>query len=234
VVTSVAEFRSRPDHRDCILEEFAEGDEYSVETFSRHGQHQVVAIAETTTTDNFVEVSHLVPAPGMTPRRFESIARAVAELLDCLGLENGPAHTEVKVHRDDVKIIETHNRPGGDAIADLVAITTGVDWRRTAVGWPLGATPDRSTARAAAAATVFFTAAAGRVSAVLRPPPVFADATVEEWEVDVAVGDSVGELRSSADRVGMAVVSGRSPEAVRRSVEQIRAAGVVVTEAVTR
>ncbi len=63
----------------------------------------------------------------------------MAELLDAVGLADGPSHTEVKLGEDGrVTVVETHNRPGGDGIADLVQLTTGVDWRRAALGWAVG------------------------------------------------------------------------------------------------
>jgi len=229
VVSSLEEFRRVTDREGRIVEEFAEGAEFSVESFSVDGRHEVIGIVEKGTADGFVEVSHVMPA-ALPAEQERLITRAVGELLDALGLTDGPAHTEVKLSGDTVKVIETHNRPGGGSIADLVTIVTGIDWRKVSLGWPLGIRPTASTPHAPAAASVFFTAPPGRVTAVRADAPGWADVTVEYWKVDASVSDLVGELRSSSDRLGMAVLSGPSTDACRGAVRTLREQPVVVTE----
>jgi hypothetical protein len=129
-----------------------------------------------------------------------------------------------------VRIIETHNRPGGDGIADLVAITAGFDWRRVCLGWPLGVRPEPGVPQAAAAAITFFTAEPGKVVHVQEPRQTFPGAAVQDWAIDVAVGDSVDDLRSSRDRVGWATLAGESPEACRDAIQALRSEPVVRTE----
>jgi hypothetical protein len=224
------ELRSCPDLDRCLLEEFVDGPEFSVESFSAGGEHSVVAIAEKGTEGNFVEVSHVVPPVDLKRRQVDLIDRAVRDLLDALGLRDGPAHTELKLVGDTVRIIETHNRPGGDGIADLVAITAGFDWRRVCLGWPLGVRPEPGVPQAAAAAITFFTAEPGKVVHVQEPRQTFPGAAVQDWAIDVAVGDSVDDLRSSRDRVGWATLAGESPEACLDAIQALRSEPVVRTE----
>lgn len=122
-----------------ILEQFATGIEVSVECLSVHGAHTVIGIAQKGTTTGFVELSHVMPAYSLTERQRRLVHRAVTELLDALELTDGPSHSEVKIDGDEVTVIETHNRLGGDGIADLVYLTTGINWRRSALGWAVGA-----------------------------------------------------------------------------------------------
>lgn len=215
--------------REMILEAFVPGVEVSVEAFSRHGRHDILAIAEKGTGDNFVEVSHLMPPVSLDGPARGAVADAVCELLDALGLRDGPTHTEVKVDGARVAVIETHNRPGGDGIADLVAATTGVDWRSVSLGWPLGRTAERGRPTAAAAANLFFTASPGRVSRIVDKPTGPAGGSLAYWAVDVEVGDVVGELRSSHDRLGMASVTGPSPRACLDFLEAHGHDRVVIT-----
>ncbi|MFF9456950.1 ATP-grasp domain-containing protein [Streptomyces flaveolus] len=211
-----------------LYEQFAEGREFSVEALSTGGRHTVVGIAEKGTADGFVEVSHMMPPPSLDPRRQELVARAVGELLDALGLTDGPSHTEVMVDGDKIVVIETHTRLGGDGIADLVRLTTGVEWRRAALGWAIGAGVRRSAATAAAAATVFLTAPPGRVTAV-APPPALAHGRIDAWELSVRPGDEVRPMRSSADRLGMAVLTAAGTEACAAAVAELTARTVVTT-----
>lgn len=229
-LTRPEEFQEAPDRAGYILEAFIEGKEYSVESFSRDGHHEVIAIAETGTVANFMEVSHIMPPVDLSDGRSALIKKSVGELLDSLGLTDGPAHTELKVDGDTVRIIETHNRPGGGGIAELVQLTTGIDWRRVSLGWPLGIRPEGGTPRAPAAASVLFTAHPGKVRAILDRPEPSIDTALEHWRVTVNVGDTVRELRSAMDRVGGAIVSGQTPAACALATKEILACPVVTTE----
>jgi hypothetical protein len=211
-----------------LFEQFAEGREFSVEALSTGGRHTVVGIAEKGTADGFVEVSHTMPPPSLDPRRQELVARAVGELLDALGLTDGPSHTEAMVDGDKIVVIETHTRLGGDGIADLVRLTTGVEWRRAALGWAIGEGVRRSAATAAAAATVFLTAPPGRVTAV-APSPALAHGRIDAWDLSVRPGDEVRPMRSSADRLGMAVLTAAGTEACAAAVAELTARPVVTT-----
>ncbi|OEJ35754.1 ATP-grasp domain-containing protein [Streptomyces subrutilus] len=211
-----------------LLEQFAEGREFSVEALSVGGRHTVLGIAEKGTTDGFIEVSHMMPPPSLDAHRQQLVARAVGELLDAVGLTDGPSHTEVMVDGDKVVVIETHTRLGGDGIADLVRLTTGVEWRRAALGWPVGAGVRRGPATAAAAATVFLTAPPGRVTAV-APPPTLTHGHVHAWDLSVLPGDEVRPLRSSSDRLGMAVLTAADTEACAAAVAELIAVPVVTT-----
>ncbi|MCB5180378.1 ATP-grasp domain-containing protein [Streptomyces antimicrobicus] len=212
-----------------LLEQFAEGQEFSVEALSAGGRHTVLGIAQKGTTGAFIEVSHVMPPPALDRRRQELVARAVEELLDAVGVTDGPSHTEVMVDGDKVVVIETHTRLGGDGIADLVRLTTGVAWREAALGWAVGAPVRREPVTAAAAATVFLTAAPGRVTAV-APPPVLTRGHLHAWDVSVLPGDVVHPLRSSSDRLGMAVVTAADTDACVAAVAELTAIPVVTTE----
>lgn len=214
-----------------LFEQFVGGREFSVEALSSAGRHTVVGIAEKgTTAEGFVEVSHLMPAPSLDAEGRLLVERAVAELLDAVGLTDGPTHTEVKLDGDDVTVIETHNRLGGDGIADLVQLTTGIDWRRAALGWAIGEGLPREPApiAAAAAAKVFFTAPPGVVTGV-APMPSLTHGEILDWEVTVTAGDRVRALRSSADRLGVATLAATGTAACLAAVSELSALQVVTT-----
>ncbi len=217
------------DRAEGLVEAFLTGVEVTVETLSSAGRHTVVGIAEKWITENFVEVGHVMPAPSLSTTQCEQVGVAVGRLLDIIGLTDGVACTEVIVDGDDVRIVETHNRLGGDGVADLIHATTGLDWRLTALGWPVDAVPERGPCRAPAAAMVFFVAEEGVVSSVLRQAPELAGVTFELWAPTVAVGDTVGPLRSSDDRVGAARLVGPSPQVCAKAIEHVLSLNVVTT-----
>jgi len=213
---------------DTLLEQYVGGGEFSVETISARGRHTIIGVAEKGTTTGFVELSHVMPAPSLDDRRRTLVERAVVELLDALSLGDGPAHTEVKIDDDQVTVIETHNRLGGDGIADLVQLIRGINWRRCAVGWPVGAGVPQGSATAPAAATVFFTAPPGRVTGIAEPPTL-QHGTIVDWDISARVGDQVGPLRSSLDRLGGAILTASSPTACAAAVAELTAMPIVTT-----
>ncbi|WP_328886475.1 ATP-grasp domain-containing protein [Streptomyces sp. NBC_00316] len=229
--------------RDGLVEAFAPGVEVSVESLSVGGEHRVVCIAEKRISTGFVEVAHLTPPPSLTEADVARVTRATTELLDALGITDGPAHTELMVGPGRVSVIETHNRPGGDGIADLAEATTGVDWRRASLAWSL--VPEGSgraavddvirdctgPAVAGAAAIVFFTAPAGTVTRVLERPDRVGEADIISWRVDAEVGSEVGPLLSSAGRLGAAEVRAPDAQILRDAVDHLLTVGVIeVTE----
>jgi hypothetical protein len=232
MVDDITDIASQVKEQGWLVETYVEGPEFSVETFSTAGVHEIIAIVTQVKSEanSFVEVSHFLPAPGLSSQEAATIRDAVTKALDALELRDGPSHTEVKLRAGKATVIETHNRPAGDGLASLVQITTGIDWRRTSVGWPLGARPDPlDSASAPAAAMTFFIASPGKVVAVNEPPRTFDNAVVDAWGADVTLGDTVNDLQSSRDRVGWALVSGATPDACVDAVRILQDAPVVVT-----
>ncbi|MEX0168481.1 ATP-grasp domain-containing protein [Streptomyces sp. LMG1-1-1.1] len=113
--------------RGVIVEEFLVGEEFSVEAISTGTRHHVLAITKKyKDARTFVERGHLVPAP-LAPAAEAAITAYVERVLDALGFHDCPSHTELVLTADGPRVIETHNRIGGDSIMDLVELATGVD-----------------------------------------------------------------------------------------------------------
>jgi hypothetical protein len=232
-VALISRLADLPEHRRTaatLLEQFVGGLEVSVESLSSGGRHTTMGIAEkATTATGFVELSHIMPAPSLSEPQRQVVEQAVAELLDALGLTDGPSHTELKIDGNRVTVIETHNRMGGDGIADLVQLTTGVDWRRSALGWAVGGGAPHGPATARAAATVFFTAPPGPVTAVAGQPTL-AHGDIVDWTISVKVGDVVKPLQSSLERLGCAVLTADSPQQCALAVAELTALPIVTTQ----
>lgn len=128
-----------------IIEEFIEGQEFSVESFSQHGVTHIIAITQKQTIGEeygcFVEDTHIQPAM-ISDVVTELIKAEVLAATKALGANNCPNHTEVKVNGDGVFIIESACRLGGDYItSDLVPLSTGVNMLenliRVSIGEPI-------------------------------------------------------------------------------------------------
>jgi biotin carboxylase len=198
-----------------LMEQYVDGPEYSVESFSSDGRHVVVAITEKYVDPvSFTELGHAMPA-RVDPATEELIRRRVVDFLGLVGLTDGPAHTELRLGPSGPVIIESHCRNGGGAIADLVHGAYGLDLAELALARPFGfapAVPGRPTP-VAAAATRFLTGSPGTVASVSGVEQARADPRVLTLKVNVEPGDPVRPLNDNWDRLGLIAVTGSDPAA---------------------
>lgn len=125
---------------EVILEEYIIGDEYSVETLSQSGVHNVIAITQKILTDlpYFVESGHIIPA-DIDEELYNEIEKYVKQFLTICNIDNSASHTEIRITKDGPMIIETGARIGGDQItADLVPLATGISMHENIVRISLG------------------------------------------------------------------------------------------------
>ena len=124
-----------------LVEEFAEGQEYSVECISWRGEHHFLAITQKYTTGAplFIETAHLQPAP-MAEECLKRVKAVVFHALNSLGIQNGASHSELKIAPDGrIMLIEIGGRMGGDFIgSDLVYLSTGFDFVKAVIQIALG------------------------------------------------------------------------------------------------
>lgn len=186
-----------------LLEEHLAGPEISVESLSFARRHVVIAITGKQTLPNYVECGHVVPA-DLDEATVSEVRALVARFLDAVELRDGPAHTEIKLTSRGPRIVESHNRVGGDEIGRMVLEACGVDMVASSLEWafgkvdPMSATPVPRTA----VAIRFLTPAPGRVRSIEGVDEVRAHPAVVDVRLDVAPGGRIDEVRSSADRSG--------------------------------
>lgn len=220
------------DSRGCLLEEFLAGPEFSVEGFSFHGIHRVVAVTEKHVTGNFVESGHVVPA-DMTPGEHAAVCDLVRKFLDLAGVTDGPSHTEVIITDRGPRIVESHDRLGGDQIFRLVELAYGANMLSWCYSWPLGmmTVPSPPAARAAACIR-FLLPPPGRVVRVSVLDAVREDASLDRLELGISAGDHVQPLGCSLDRAGYVLVQAANREAAIVKAERLAAGVEIETEPV--
>ncbi|URM88712.1 ATP-grasp domain-containing protein [Streptomyces sp. MRC013] len=218
-----------------VAEEFLEGREFSVETHSAAGRHQVLAVTEKFTNEHRVEIGHLVPA-RITEAERALLTAETRSVLTALGVEEGPGHTELILTPRGARVVETHTRPGGDAIVALIRIAEGYDIHELTFSWlagKSGPSPLRHEPQAGGAAIWFLTAGPGRVTAAGGEEATRASEGVRFASLSAAVGDEVRIARNSRERLGEALAVGddadsalrRAREAVGRLVVEVEPAG---------
>lgn len=131
--------------KKALIEEFVEGEEYSVEHISYNGEHYFLALTKkyTTGAPHFIETGHLEPAP-VSNQILEKVKSVVSHALDTLEIKNGASHSEIKIDKEgNIKIIEIGARMGGDCIgSDLVRYSTGYDFLKMVIQVACGEKPD--------------------------------------------------------------------------------------------
>jgi biotin carboxylase len=218
---------------DFQVEKLLVGPELSVESFSESGRHTIIAVTAKDTEGGTVELGHVVPAP-VSDAEFAEIRELTVRLLDAVGLDDGPSHTEVILTAEGPRVIESHTRRGGDRINDLVKMVYGVDmeeatYRLAGQGVPL----DGYLHPAGGAAAIrFLTAAPGAVSSVTGVEAAQAVDGVVEVVVSVGVGSVVPELRWSDDRCGYVIVHAEDAESAVRLARRAAGHVAITTEPV--
>lgn len=219
---------------EFLMEEFLDGPEISVETLTFDGRHVVVAVTDKECDGSgFVEIGHSQPS-GCPAGTLREITRLVTDFLDAVGLRNGPGHTEVKLTSRGPRIIESHNRVGGDRIGELTEIAYGVDMERYALGTGFGVVePLTSSPEPRGGAAVrFLTPEPGRVVEVTGLDAVRADPAFVDLRLEVGPGDEVPPLTWNEDKVGHVVARGATAGEATAHGRRLAAAVHVRTEPV--
>ncbi|HET6989498.1 MAG TPA: ATP-grasp domain-containing protein, partial [Kribbella sp.] len=195
---------------DFLMEEFLDGPEISVETLTFDGRHVVVAVTDKELGGpGFVELGHSQPS-RCSAETLREVTRLVTDFLDAVGLRSGPGHTEVKLTSRGPRIVESHNRIGGDRINDLAEIVYGVDMERYALGAGFGVVEPLTTSPEprGGAAIRFLTPEPGRVVEVTGVDAVRADPAYVDLQLKVEPGDDVPPLTWNEDKVGHVIARG--------------------------
>ncbi len=203
---AVARAQAQSFEGKALAEEFAEGQEYSVEYISFRGRHHFLALTlkYTTGAPGFIETGHLEPAPVDA----ETLARvrAVTEhALDTLEIENGASHTELKIDAEGrIRLIEIGARMGGDCIgSDLVLRSTGVDFVAAVIDTAVGREPDLRPVRAPRRTEVRFILTQADLAALEEMRRTYPERILREEELHP---ERIGQASDSATRAGCYLV----------------------------
>ena len=206
-----------------LVEEYVRGREFSVELMSRAGERVFgnVTAKELYPGDRPIEIGHTVPA-DVPAELTERLLADTERVLASVGFGAGFVHCEWIVTDSGVPcLVECAGRMPGDGIIDLIEYAWDVkiveaylDLMR---GRPVEGLP---TSAPRAGAVWFLHPGAGEVVDVTGVEE--AEATEDVLGVTVVVhkGDTVGDLRSSWDRVAMVEAGGATADDALRTARQ--------------
>ncbi len=130
--------------KKAIVEDYLEGEEFSVESISWEGEHHLLAVTKkyTTGSPNYIETGHMEPA-DISDEMKERIKETVFHALNSLGVRYGASHSEIMINGDYIGIVEIGARMGGDLIgSDLVELSTGFDFVKAVIEIAVGIRPE--------------------------------------------------------------------------------------------
>ncbi|MBR0607495.1 ATP-grasp domain-containing protein [Bacillus safensis] len=199
--------------KEFLIEEFLDGVEVSVEAFSFKGKHSIIGITDKIVGENFIEFGHSVPTM-LKNDTVSKVKRFTEKFLNHINLQFGPSHTEIKLTKNGPKIIESHNRPGGDGIVHLHKLVFGVD----VVYWTLSAIKEgremieyEKHTCGGAAVRFLDLPAASKVKVVSSMEHLNQD-SIYRYEINVKTGDMIKVVEKSRDRLGYVIAKGKSPQ----------------------
>ena len=134
--------RKQPAATRVLVEEYARGPEYSVETFSVDGEVRWSGVTEKCVRGKpwFVETGHVFPAPVPVDQA-RALVRTAQEAVASLGIRLGAAHSEIRLTPEGPVLIEMNARLAGGMIPELIRLATGLDLLdlqlRAAAGLPV-------------------------------------------------------------------------------------------------
>jgi len=196
--------------KKVLMEEFLDGPEFSVESYTQNGITNVLAITAKKIISPFypVEKGHTVPAL-LDKSEENNIKQLVEKTLGILGVDDSVTHTEVKYTSKGPKIVEVNARPGGDKIPVLVKAVTGYDLHKIALQLNLGETIEKvgyCKCRPQKADIRFFVAPHDGKVEYKKMCSLKKDAKIKNLELNVEDGTYVEKTTSNYNRLGCFVI----------------------------
>ncbi|HEY9267307.1 MAG TPA: ATP-grasp domain-containing protein [Mycobacterium sp.] len=190
-----------------LVEEYLRGPEFSVETLTVRGEHHVIGVTRKLLgpLPHFVERGHLFGGPATA--QTSQVAALAVELLDAVGYQCGPAHTEIILTENGPRIVESQARLGGDKIPDIISIAQDFDIKQAMFGALAGRAPRLSQAQSIGHIT-YLSFASGVIRSVSGIEEARGLDFVHTLNFPFSVGDVLPETVSSKTRHGFVILTG--------------------------
>lgn len=192
---------------EIIVEEYMKGPEVSVESVSIDGKIYIVAITDkiTTGSPNFVEMGHSQPSQ-LSKEITDNIKNVAIDAIRAVGIDNGPAHTEIIVTREGPKIVEIGARLGGDNITShLVPLSTGINLVQVCIQIAMGIKVNLKQKFLKGSSIRYFESIEGKIDYIEGIEEARLIEGIKQIEFTKQIGQRVGKVSSSSDRLGFII-----------------------------
>ena len=197
-----------------IIEEYLQGPEFSIEVMVVDGEPHILQITDKLTTGapHFVEMGHSQP----TRQNVENQAKIkdlAIRACKAVGINVGPAHVEMILTKDGPKMVELGARMGGDCITThLVPLSTGIDMVGCMIKLACGEKINIKPKFNKGSAIRYFDAHDGVIKSIEGIEEAKKIPGVQEISVVHGVGEAVGKIGSSTDRIGFVIAQAETAE----------------------
>lgn len=195
-----------------IIEEYLQGLEFSVEVMVVDGVPHVLQITDKITTGapHFVEMGHTQPT-SQPQNVQEKIKDLACRAVKAVGINVGPAHVEMILTEQGPKMVELGARMGGDCITThLVPLSTGIDMVAATIKLACGEEADVVSKWKKGAAIRYFETPVGVLKSIDGVEKAKSIPGVEEISFVHDIGETLGEIGSSVDRIGFVIAQGET------------------------
>ncbi|OYD57788.1 lactate dehydrogenase [Fictibacillus aquaticus] len=207
---------------EILIEEFMEGPEVSVESISIDGKVNIIAITDKLTTGapGFVEMGH--SQPSMLNREIKKEIEIITrKAIQAIGLNDGPAHTEIIITNEGPKIVEIGARLGGDNISShLVPLSTGIDMIKACIEIASGEAPVIKKKLSKGSAIRYIKAPKGKIKEIQGINKATKINGVNKVVLLKNVGEYSVNIESSLDRIGYIIAQASDVEKAIKICEE--------------
>ena len=206
-----------------LVEEFIEGQEYSIESLHYKGKTEIVQITEKRTTPfpYNVELGHIQPA-NISEEHKAEICSIIEKIGNALKFENCASHTELKINKRGIYVIETSPRLGGDYITSkLTPLSTGVNLEDQVLHIVLGEEVDCTPKYSQYSGIRFFSF---DTDSIIKAVPV--KENVLEWphvidfSFNLSINEHVNQITSSLNRYGHIILQTSDRQTMDESLDK--------------
>lgn len=205
-----------------IVEEFLQGKEVSVEVITVDEIPHILNVTDKLTTGapHFVEMGHTQPS-RIDEDNLCKIRDLACRAVKAVGIKNGPAHVEIMLTANGPKMIELGARMGGDCITThLVPLSTGIDMIDATIRIACGEKPDIDKKYCKGSAIRYFNVPNGVIQSIDGCDEARSIDGIIEISFTKEIGETVGNIGSSVDRVGFVIAQGETADSAVAACEK--------------
>ena len=211
--------------KDSVLvEEYIEGKEYSIESLHFNGDTKVIQYTEKITTPlpYNVELGHIQPA-NLSFTIKEEINLIVSKIAKALSFSNCASHTELKINKKGIFVIETSPRLGGDYITShLVPLSTGVNMEDQVINLAIGEPVDYSISSRASMVSYLNFPVGKKVKQTITEREIMKSfPEIVKFSIDLKAGDVTEQITNSLNRYGQFVLVGDNLVSLNKKKDEI-------------
>lgn len=205
---------------EILIEGLIDGPQFSVESFIIDGESAFFTTRNYIgDAPHFVETGHDYPTDLSLEIR-ESIVDTALQALTVLGLQWGPAHTEIRWAIDGPVIIEVNPRLAGGMIPELIRYAQGIDLIEACIRLLVGQYPQMlKTSQDYASIRFFIPSCTGTLESIHGWDKMDALPQVVDTHLNVCPDDIIDFHGDYRDRVGYVICRASDPAACRESAE---------------